>query len=625
MKNIFLSIVVFSISFCSLFGQTVTSLTVIPSSPTASDSLMAVVVLSFPGGPCSYVSAYPIQVNNNTITVSPIYCYESNTGGCSLTDTIPLGQYIPGNYTVSFELISTNTAGPCGSLSYMLRDIETFNFTVTSAPSNPGCGSIIRDSVTAGSGAGSFSDYIYDGLGRIAQAYYTDSGNVSGPSRAIIVIFDGGSQLPVEYRFVNTMNPVAIEKVLRYARAGNGRITSVFDSTDTYTTTHAVSYDTNGNISSILISNTTGSPDFPASFAGFVWQNGNISSLNLLLGSDTIELSVTTDSKNNLKRMLLPVDGIADLFERATANNIMEIVFVNNESVGGNAIPAGSHALRRQFTYNAGNNVETLTQLPGAFDNNTRTTVFFYNGQEPATSFSHANSGLVVSFSNTSTGGGSYHWDFGDGFSSTEASPTHPYSSYGTYNVCLSSSGSCGTDTVCQTVAVQPCNPPVSDYSYASTDLSVTFSDNTSNTPTSWHWTFGDGDSSVLQSPSHNYANAGAYTVCLQATNSCGTDSSCQTVAVTHVGIGNMMTSFLKIYPNPFSETATVEIPDEASGRYELKLFDMIGNEIRSIRANEPTNKHKQSFDIKRDDLVQGIYFIELLGEKNYFGKLMVQ
>ncbi len=623
MKNILLSVLVFSISFCELFGQTVTSLTVIPPSPAAGDSVMAVVTLSFPGGPCSYVSSYPVQVNNNTITAQPIYCYESNTGGCSLTDTIFLGQYAPGNYTLSFELLSTNTAGPCGSLSYMLRDIETFNFTVTNIPTNPGCGNVIRDSVTAGSGTGGFTDYIIDGLGRIAQSYYTDSGNVSGPSSAIIVIFDGGSQLPVEYRFVNTANPTTLQKVTRYARDGSGKITSVYDSTGQYTTTYAVSYNVNGNISSIILASSTGNPDFPASFSDLSWQNGNIVSLNLLLGSDTLELSAATDNKNNIKKKLLPVEGISSVFETATANNIEAITFVNDEIVGGNTIPAGTNALERQYTYNANDDVVTLTQLPGAFDNNTRTTRFFYDGQAPSLSFNHSISGLTVSFTNTSAGGGSYHWDFDDGSTSTDVSPIHPYSAYGTYNVCLSVSGSCGSDTVCQSVIVQACTPPAASYNYTATDLSVSFNDLTSNSPSSWSWTFGDDSSSAQQNPSHNYSGAGTYTVCMVASNSCGSDSSCQDINVTSVGISeNHFPAVLKIYPNPFSETATIEILDGASGSYELKLFDITGNEIQSIRLNDATSK--QSLTIKRDNLVQGMYFIELIGEKNYFGKLIV-
>ncbi len=45
---------------------------------------------------------------------------------------------------------------------------------------------------------------------------------------------------------------------------------------------------------------------------------------------------------------------------------------------------------------------------------------------------------LTVDFTNLSTGGGSYLWDFGDGTTSAVTSPSHTYSSVGSYIVCLS-------------------------------------------------------------------------------------------------------------------------------------------------------------------------------------------
>ena len=54
----------------------------------------------------------------------------------------------------------------------------------------------------------------------------------------------------------------------------------------------------------------------------------------------------------------------------------------------------------------------------------------------------------------------------------------------------------------------------------------VQFTDRTLNGPTSWHWNFGDGDTSDLQDPTHTYYSNGTYPVVLTATNSFGTDSS---------------------------------------------------------------------------------------------------
>lgn len=56
---------------------------------------------------------------------------------------------------------------------------------------------------------------------------------------------------------------------------------------------------------------------------------------------------------------------------------------------------------------------------------------------------------FTVNFNNTSTNGSTFQWNFGDGNTSTQTSPSHTYTSNGTYNVTLIADGgaSCGKDT----------------------------------------------------------------------------------------------------------------------------------------------------------------------------------
>lgn len=57
-------------------------------------------------------------------------------------------------------------------------------------------------------------------------------------------------------------------------------------------------------------------------------------------------------------------------------------------------------------------------------------------------------------FTNQSTGAARYHWDFGDGNTSTEVNPTYQYLRTGTYDVCLIAITEFGCqDTVCQQVS----------------------------------------------------------------------------------------------------------------------------------------------------------------------------
>lgn len=59
---------------------------------------------------------------------------------------------------------------------------------------------------------------------------------------------------------------------------------------------------------------------------------------------------------------------------------------------------------------------------------------------------------FTIDFSNESMNGITYLWDFGDGETSTEASPSHTYTAAGTYDVTLSvDGGSCGEDEIVMT------------------------------------------------------------------------------------------------------------------------------------------------------------------------------
>ncbi|HEV8697941.1 MAG TPA: PKD domain-containing protein [Candidatus Limnocylindrales bacterium] len=62
---------------------------------------------------------------------------------------------------------------------------------------------------------------------------------------------------------------------------------------------------------------------------------------------------------------------------------------------------------------------------------------------------------------------------------------------------------------------------PASGYS----PLLVQFTDTSTNFPTSWVWSFGDGGTSFVQNPTHTYAAAGTFTVTLTASNTGGVDS----------------------------------------------------------------------------------------------------
>jgi len=70
----------------------------------------------------------------------------------------------------------------------------------------------------------------------------------------------------------------------------------------------------------------------------------------------------------------------------------------------------------------------------------------------PAPSFNYTVNGNNVSFTNTTTSGMSYVWDFGDGTTSTDVNPVHNYSSAGTYTLRMTASNHCYTEEIEQVI-----------------------------------------------------------------------------------------------------------------------------------------------------------------------------
>lgn len=146
---------------------------------------------------------------------------------------------------------------------------------------------------------------------------------------------------------------------------------------------------------------------------------------------------------------------------------------------------------------------------------------------------------LTVNFTDASTNTPtSWAWTFGDGGTSTSQNPSHNYTAAGTYTVALTATNAAGSDTKTRTnyITVNPI-VPVADFTADTTSgeqtLTVNFTDTTTNSPTSWAWSFGDGDTASTQNPSHNYPLQGVYTVSLTASNVDGSDTNTKVGYIT--------------------------------------------------------------------------------------------
>jgi gliding motility-associated-like protein len=101
---------------------------------------------------------------------------------------------------------------------------------------------------------------------------------------------------------------------------------------------------------------------------------------------------------------------------------------------------------------------------------------------------------LSVPFTNLSSGATGYLWDFGDGETSTAASPTHTYAQPGTYTVTLTATSplTCnGQDIATRTVTLAPSGPllqAMSDTLICGPANSFTLIATSFGTASTWHW-----------------------------------------------------------------------------------------------------------------------------------------
>jgi gliding motility-associated-like protein len=152
--------------------------------------------------------------------------------------------------------------------------------------------------------------------------------------------------------------------------------------------------------------------------------------------------------------------------------------------------------------------------------------------------------GFTKTFSNMTLSGNvqTYFWDFGDGNTSTVATPTHTYADTGTYilKLVLNRGLACSDSDVVR-LGVFPGFFPAFDVLGQCKNTPIQFNDRTTATygvVNFWSWNFGDAGSptntSALQNPTHVYANTNTYNVSLIVASSKGCrDTIIQPVLIT--------------------------------------------------------------------------------------------
>ncbi len=170
------------------------------------------------------------------------------------------------------------------------------------------------------------------------------------------------------------------------------------------------------------------------------------------------------------------------------------------------------------------------------------------------------------------------------------------------------SAGCRGSDTLFITVV----EAPISSFEVATVDSLATFT-NQSEFAESLLWDFGDGNTSEEENPEHIYDSPGTYTVTLDATNGCSTESSSTEISV-EFGSENPLAADLKyslnVYPNPVKDLLKISLEG-----YRQSSFKVFGLDGTQISAGQLIPGKENNIDLSHT--ANGVYLLQIeSGEK---------
>lgn len=146
-------------------------------------------------------------------------------------------------------------------------------------------------------------------------------------------------------------------------------------------------------------------------------------------------------------------------------------------------------------------------------------------------------------------------------------------------------------------------------------------------------WNFGDGNSSTQTFPYHVFSSHNLFDVCLNVISSTNQDtvcSFCHQIGFDNNGnvvtrtegsgliikviapgtkiIDEVLSNSISVFPNPSGDNASVNFYTDEENIYELKIFNLIGQQVKSF--SEKAVKGNNTYHFNLNELAAGNYFI---------------
>ena len=220
----------------------------------------------------------------------------------------------------------------------------------------------------------------------------------------------------------------------------------------------------------------------------------------------------------------------------------------------------------------------------------------------------------------------SYSWDFADGTTGTNVNETHLYTVPGVYIVTLTvedNEGLTDSETV-EILVLDPNNTaPIAQIAassiFAQAPATIEFSSSASSDDKgiiSYAWDFGDGGTSSLTNPSHEYTFGGIFEVTLTVTDLEGlTDSETILIEITDNTTSSVDDIEAILYPNPVrleNGVLVLEMAQVPANMVPVQLY-MHDSSGKLIRSMSPASVFQDgAYRIPLWDLRSGLYHLSV-------------
>ncbi|WP_440945625.1 PKD domain-containing protein [Methanosarcina sp. T3] len=549
------------------------------SNPNGTDSKLATVNVIPKGSPApSY--AFITNLNSNTVSVI-------NTGSNNLTATVPVG-IGPLGVVASPDgtrvYVTNSNYGYRGTVSVIDTAINEVTATVDVGDKYSPCGI----AVTPDGKKLYVADRDINGVSVIDTSTNTVTATISAGINPLgVVVTPDGTRVYVTNRYSNTVSVIdtATNKVIATAKTGLGPCGVTINRAGTKL------YVTNCESNTISIIDT-GSNTVTATVPAGKWPMG------VAVTPDGTKAYVANERSNNVS-----------VIDTATKTDIAAVK-VGKNPYGIAVTPDGT----KVYVANCGNSddpgntvsiIDTTTNKVTATVKTGFSPVAFGQFISPlpaqpvlpvanfSSSLTSGYAPLSVQFTDFSKNVERWNWDFGDGTNSTDQNPAHTYSTAGNYKVTLTVNNKNGTDSKFATVTVLA--HPVFSAATTSgkTPLSVSFTDQSTGSPASWNWTFGDGTYSTEKNPVHVYRKSGKYSVTLTL-NETGDRSAVTKYSYITVSNG-YETPVASFSASPASGEAplTVSFTDQSTGSPTSRKWNF-GDGTHST-AEKPVHRYSKA------------------------------